>query len=463
MLPKRYCWFVLALIFLIACGDLNTDSEDATDLPQETTTPIDTISAPKLTPTNAIPTSIPSPSPTSTSLAIGDIQEIVAATATPLPEELQPPFPDSFLNLAGTQHPLFSCAEPANLGQIWFSRYPYETAEQYAARETMGFYEPTLSPNGEWLVMVAVDIENLNETTQSNGSWRFYDDSIWLMRSDGSIEPQQISSEFVRAEFSSAESNSCTVTARIERVVGWSPDGKWLAFIVSSPDEDSYSPDLYVLNMETFEQTVVASDVNTAVWTEGDGSSLLFHSFTSMTVTIASLNEKNINFEDFNLPQQVTAQYQIWNTQYDLQSQSILIRGKEGSAPFNTLFSFWQLDISTGTWQALTNLNSSPIYFVPHSNWALRCSSDSQNIPILERTTWEVIGNVEVFEGWRCDFSFWRDGKGNQVVSITSDIDREKIWASLIESSNYVLEQIVDVANFEIPDGYEIVGYAWKQ
>lgn len=45
------------------------------------------------------------------------------------------------------------------------------------------------------------------------------------------------------------------------------------------------------------------------------------------------------------------------------------------------------------------------------------------------------------------------------MVSITSDIDREKIWA-LIESSNYVSEQIVDVANFEIPDGYEIVGYA---
>lgn len=188
--------------------------------------------------------------------------------------------------------------------------------------------------------MVAVDIENLNETTQSNGSWRFYDDSIWLMRSDGSTEPQQISSEFVRAEFSSTESNSCTVTARIERVVGWSPDGKWLALIVSSPDEDSYSPDLYVLNMETFDQTVVASDVNTAVWMEDDDSSLLFHSFSSTTVTIASLNGININFEEFNLPQQVSAQYQIWNTQYDLQSQSILIRGKEGVLPSTRHFHF---------------------------------------------------------------------------------------------------------------------------
>ncbi len=464
MLLKRYCWFALALIFLVACGDLNAGSKDAAVPPQETIAPMDTISAPALTPTNAIPTSIPSP--TSTATATSDAHDIAAATAIPLPEELQPPFPDSFLNLAGTQNPLFSCAESANLGQIWFSRYPYETVEQYAARENIGFYEPTLSPNGEWLVMVAVDIENLNETTQSNGSWRFYEDSIWLMRSDGSTEPQQISNEFVRAEFSSTENNSCAVTAGIERIVGWSPDGKWLAFIVSSPKENTYNADLYILNIETFEQATISSQVNTAIWIEDEDNSLIFTTFyTPATVMMANLNGADINFEEFSLPPRVSAQYQISVIQSEQSSHFAFFRGKERNAPFNAQFSFWHLDIYTGNWQALSKLEpSNSIHFVPNTNLALRCFEDSQSkIDVLDRTTWDMVGSIENVEGWRCGFRFFQDETDKEAVSFTNNIDRKSIWVSLVGRADSVPEKIIDVNNYEIPEGVEIVDYVWSQ
>ena len=56
-----------------------------------------------------------------------------------------------------------------------------------------------------------------------------------------------------------------------------------------------------------------------------------------------------------------------------------------------------------------------------------------------------------------------KDETDKEAVSFTSNIDRKSIWVSLVGRTDSVLEKIIDVNDFEIPEGFEIVDYVWRQ
>ncbi len=412
--------------------------------------------------TQALPN--PSSAPFLTDTAIPTSTAILSLTLepTPFPVGVQPPLPDLLLSLVSNRIPLFSCVNAISPGQVWFSEYPYESATVLLSDSEKGFYEPVWSPDGQWIAYLTLDIQNVEGTTQANGTWRQYQDSVWIMRDDGS-ESQLISGQWPRLEFSSTENSSCAVTQGITEIVGWSADNQWIIFSYLRSDPVSTTV-LYAVNIETSETRIVAEGVTSAsLWS--DNSKIALVTLNPRELKILTFGAPDFHILSLPLAQQLPTDYQLYAVQPDKSGENLLVIGADRESSYTAPATLWQVNIATGEWLNVVDLGDrNGLHFDTKGELGLVCSSmDGQRrIEIFDTLTWNIMGTVGELSNVWCGAVFrLHDGNGNEVVSFVELTDRKSIWVSSVWGNRPVPEKFIDGMLLSFPEGYEIADYAW--
>jgi Tol biopolymer transport system component len=169
--------------------------------------------------------------------------EIISAT-NPIPDGL-------VLGLASETYPIEFCSIHKSPGQIWTSLFPFKTGSQLLRNKKVGFYQPVLSPDKQWIAYIQVEEIKPVKTDDPHGYYYLYpnSESIWITRLNGSGS-KQISQDISRTEFIQAEREGCFHVGGIDSIKGWSSDSKWLAFN-DSPASHPTNNQVHLINIET--------------------------------------------------------------------------------------------------------------------------------------------------------------------------------------------------------------------
>ena len=456
----KYSWFIF-VFFLVAC----TSSEFQQETQQEIA-----VSAPTVSPSiisTPVPTDIKvdvQTLPTATvEMETGLIMPTLTPHPTQLPNSFQPPLPDLIINLAANSNPLSFC-NSTQLGQIWMSQYPYSSAIKVLADENVAYANPIWSPDGDWIAYVSTDTKSLRKETQPNGEWRYFQDSIWTMNSDGT-DQRLVSTLFERAEFYSTENDTCNVTNGINSIIGWSFDSEWLAFTVLSKDVVNEGLMLYVSNINTGNTFIVAERLEDAFWFPNSDKLVVTTNGLQSTIGIISMDQSDggqilIDSPSTFLPEYVSVQSQI-----DFEGDGLFVIVKDTTF-YNAPVSLWHVDINEQVWSEIKDINLDDKHGINldiTGQFPLLCAQKDgiNSIEVFKPLTWHLIREIS-FEKLSCRISRLLDSDGNEIVSFTSFADRQSIWVSVINGQNSIPQEIINGNLVGIPNEYEIAFYSWK-
>lgn len=414
---------------------------------------------PTSTPTKAPvkPTKTPSPTATLTP----------TATNIPLSAKIDYPLPDALLNFAGSAYPLQSCRKASALGEIWLAQYPYTSGTALLSAEDKGFYAPSWSPDNQWVAYVLADNEVIREEEQNNGSWQHFEDSVWIMRADGS-ESQQLGSSFVHSEFRSTENNTCSATSGIISNLGWSPDGKWLAFIamIFEPSEGS-KPILYLVDTTTGNTKKLVDNIGSFSWSENGNIAIVVYNARS-TIQLISLDQLDASPQTISPSTDLPRNYSLGQVQWHHHNDELIVVVKDTTS-YNAPTSLWVVDIDSGTWRKVSSSifeGGSAVKFIVGSDFGLSCfRRDGQIvINIINSLSGNIIGEVETIDGVvDCStMKLLKDNVGNPTLSILSILEDKQVWVSNVYTGKLKSDSFVNTEDFGTLNSLDVVDVAWR-
>jgi hypothetical protein len=462
----KYLLCVLTFI-LVACVSTEGEAVQPVETIQQeaTATRVVATSKPLITATPNLPSTTVELEETRT-LTVESEPEMATPTMLPtptlLPDNYQPPLPDLMINLAENSVPLSFCyiAQP---GQLWISQYPYTTASQLLSHEDNGYYYPIWSTDGNFMAYVSIDFKNSRRETQPNGEWTYYQDSVWIMDSNGANQ-QLISSSIERAEFSSTENDTCNVTMGIDSIIGWSFDSKWVAFTVLSGNLNE-GLQLFVSNVETGDSFIVSNQLEDAFWHPNSNRLIVTTNTLKPTIKLITINGLSNESISIDSPSNFPPDYVSIQSQLDFENEGLFVVVVDTSF-YNAPASLWHVGITEQIWTEIkeVDLNSKHgIRLDISGQFPLLCTrKDGMNsIEAFNPFKWESLREINL-ENMSCQISRLFDNNQNEMVSFSSIVDRRSIWVSLSNGNNPTSQEIIQGDLIGFPSDYEIAFYSWR-
>jgi hypothetical protein len=358
-----------------------------------------------------------------------------------------------------TQAYQVTCLQTDILGQIWVSSYPYEQAELLLANDTISYIEPSWSPNGIQLAVIETLVEDSKITTQNNGRWTQYKEQISILNiEDKSII--DIDKQFDRLEFFSNENSGCGVASRISSIIGWSQNGEWLAYIAFETDEPgktASSNNLYVVNIETGKNILVATDVLFVTWV-GTETTLAFNRSADLSkIELVEVSFEPIEKLVIDAPFNSNSKFSLF--QIALPTNEMLYTTVIDNTSFLSPSTLWSYSLITSEWSQLEmeRIDGKPGFVINAKNENLIICFEKDNVLKLRSvdvTTGTPIHDFEIPELLvTCDLAL--------TDNLIAAYDRSQIWMVSIYDLNQEPEQIIDIHDMNIPYGYEINSITW--
>jgi hypothetical protein len=380
---------------------------------------------------------------------------------SPKPTESDLSLPDALVNTSQSTYPLLFCGGEDRPGQVWLTHYPYTTATLILGNERSGFYYPEWSPNGQMIAYVMVDRQQplppvvINETNVEN---RFVDsDSIWIMNVGGT-EKKRVSSLFTRVEFEHPN-GSCDVGGGIVSFVGWSSDGKWLAFIVATTEPQPIFT-LYTINLETGEEVAFNEDAGSGIvrWSSA-ASRIAMISEDFNRIAVFSVGDNSTVSVSLDLPPRTAGR--LSNLQWqDENTLDVVIEVERGASV--GLAELWRLNLANSEWEKLTDLTSTyPSNLSLTEGHELICTRDT--FEIIDQRNWALAGTLNLPQGIDCNTTgiLARQGIANSI-SFMDVIHHDRVWLINLLESPWQSEVVIDKKAMNLPDDVQLVSVSWR-
>lgn len=366
------------------------------------------------------------------------------------------------INLGVNFLPHLDC-EPNGSGQIWLLQYPYTSKQVLLDDPNASYFYPSWSPDGKWIAYVQSEAGTKMTRSDELGSILEGEDSVWVMRPDGS--EKRMLAKTTRIDYDIV-STGCLTVASIDTPLHWSADGRYIAFLDNQPEPED--PSSYIVEVETGQTHRISGGVTAPPewWPAGNTLAIV-----NSEVTL--IDAENFTSQKVPFSPEMPDDFRITNSVWSLDGQSLLVIGYDRSvASAEAASAVWRMDIQTNQWQKLADVgNVGKDYRVAPSSgkaWAAECqaaTSGSDRLVLLDPTTWKPVGAVDG-PGPFCDtVQSFEDQAGDDVIAFIEAQPEswgKNIWAVKAKAGELSAQQIVDGERLKMPDNLHIVGFSPK-
>jgi hypothetical protein len=381
------------LMLLNGCQTRATDS--LTELSVQTA---NTLNATGLATQNPV-SSTPTPTQTETLLPASTPKQesIPTYTSTPIPIVENLPLPDLLLEVSGGGDEFCMLKD---MDEIWFLT-SHGTYQPLLSSPDVNYHFPAWSPDGEWIAFVesrpAIVFEDDLPSAVITGT-----DTIWIMHPDGS-ELRAVGESLPNALMSHPMGIGlgCDVWAQIDFSPRWSPNGIYLAYVHSTNMSTLFS--YYLTDVKSGITSLILtthSDPSDFIWLPSGNQFLLEspdEAGTFKQVTIRAMDKIEVETISHALPKELEESQRHF---FEATDNDNILRGyffSDGTniSPTAKQSSIWELNIATGEWKQLIELQKEIWYGSQiGSRWGLWYIHKTNIMIIFDKANWDEIGKL---------------------------------------------------------------------
>lgn len=399
--------------------------------------------------------------PTVTATLVMEPIPTVQAVATPTAqtESPTPLLPSITFGVASTQAYSVTCLETDMLGQIWMSSPPYKQAELLLAHDEVSYGEPYWSLDGTQLAVIKILVKDSKITTQNNGEWTQYQEQISIINiEDGSVN--DIDKKFTRLEFFSNENSGCGVASRISSIIGWSQNNEWLAYTVFEKDGTeglTSGRNLYVVNIETGQNVFIAANVLDVTWVKPEATLAFNNSGDSLEIRFVEVDFEPVEKLVIDAPFSADSKKSLYQIAFP--TDKVLYATITDNTSFNAPSTLWSYSLTNSEWLQLEmeQINGKPGFVIGAENESLIICFEKDGV--LKLRSMDIVTETPIYDFEMPDVSITCDlAISNNLIGA---YNRFHIWMVNIYDLEQAPQQIIDIDDTNIPQGYEITSITW--
>ena len=393
----------------------------------------------------------PRPSATAVSGTTPTLVPLPASSFTPEPSatlvSVEEPFPDILFYIGGDGTDICPSEDKT---QIWFSAYPYEAFQLLSPDPAIDYKYPEWSPDGKWIAYVESKPSLISEWEPNpviTGT-----DTVWIMRPDGS-EQHEVSEGITSTigQYLQGSGVSCVVTSSTINPLIWSPDGQHIV-IVRAGLENGYPYYSYYLTDVNSGNTqlllTTQKQHSTPTWISND--QIIFVGDQGMVEVFHITDNDLFDITTFPFPLEVQPET-IWFFLRQTDDYTLMggfFNGVTGISPKPTYQSIWNLNIATGEWEKITDLNVEG-WGAPQFGNQMAALFRGQEIIILDPLTWQTIDTLALPADMETRHKKFIPNELD-IVSFLGSVgeENEGLWAIRLQPVNQEPDLILDLSYF---------------
>jgi hypothetical protein len=430
-----------------------------TPLPHESGSPSAVISQP-----TPVAPALTTPAPPATMLPPATATTGTQSSGSATAELPHAALPNVLLNISSPFGQLGYCRRDGEtVGQIWSASYPYSTTRRLLSDPLAGYYNPTWSPDGQWVAYVVSNPRDGRQEGSPDALIVQYpnSDSVWLMHPDGSGQ-RQIGPAYARIEVLSPHNSgpSCDLVGGLADIEGWSPDGKWVIVTYGRLDAGF---ELHAINSTTGLDYLLTSNLwpDSTVWQTNRDALALLGSSPDHIESIA-FGTDAFGRQYIAPPSDFAAGYHLMTVQWDGNSNSLLVASKTRSVPSDLPVTLWRVDLTTEQWQKLLDIGpAQEVSLFSGQEGRLLCQDGK--LSLRDPETWALSQAIDGSGDVECDTrKIGADLAGQSVVGFVGGATSRQIWGTTVTSGTASFK-VLDGDRNGLPKNFRIIDFDWQR
>ncbi len=356
--------------------------------------------------------------------------------------------------------------------EIWYVSSLNRTIEPLLVNQNKDYKYPQWSPNGDQIAFVESIPSIITDTQIGISTVITGTDTIWVIDAK-TLDRKKVSDSIPNAMFSHmmGMNLACDVLTQISSVPIWSPDGIYILFVQQSLNSDMiFSYSYYITQVNTGKTRLITTQYTDSniLWTNQPDQFLIEGDEQEFKqYTIKSIDNIVLNSIPFTLPKELTSsKYHFFRI---LEKMNVVIGYFYSNIPYTqNLAKIWKLDLNSGLWDEITNVDQSEVFTALYKNQILICDNKSNEFLLISPISKQQNEVVKLPQDMKveCYISILNDKLGNQWIAFIGSTNQVKngIWAIKIGYNNQKPELIFDPLqnNFDIKSSEDLFSFSFQ-